>query len=90
MKKTTIAKITDIEDLTYFDLMEIAKRLDLDTSDDNKKNLCCVLEFLDGRMFHVEKEIYDDEIHFTLFLRKHFNSAKKWGCYGSIDFNEEV
>lgn len=75
MKKTTLRKLTEIEDATL-------KRLQWE-ADVMHWTLDELLEREDGRRFHIYVQEVDGEIYHILFTRKNWNEVKKYGEFGS-------
>lgn len=78
MKKTTLRKLTEIEDCTLKTLQFEADLFD-ETLDE-------LLEREDGRRFHIYVQEVDGGIYHILFTRKNWNDAKKYGEFGSIAY----
>ena len=72
MKKTTLRKLTEIEDFTLKTLQFEADLFDI-TLDE-------LLEIEDGRRFHIYKSENGCQ---ALFLRKEYNASMKYGGFGS-------
>ena len=77
MKREVIKSITEIEDSTMLEVTRKAHLLCLTVSQ--------YLEGSDGRKFRIRK--YGDEV--CLFTRKAYNSAMKFGEYGSNAFTAQ-
>lgn len=78
MKKTTLRKLTEIEDETLKTLLWEASIFD-ETVDE-------LLEREDGRRFHIYVQEVDGGIYHILFTRKNWNEAKKYGEFGSVAY----
>lgn len=72
MKKTTLRKLTEIEDATLKRLLWEASIFD-ETVDE-------LLEREDGRRFRIYKAVDGCQV---LFLRKEYNESMKYGEFGS-------